>query len=1012
LDLPLGLRTAVQSGTAVLFIGSGIGYEALDENGNFAPDAATLAVELADRFGIAHEGTPELAQIAQIVELRKGRAELQTFLAKRLYGLEPTEHVLSLLSHRWGAIFTTNYDRVIERAYELLPKPEQQPVVVSATGDLVETDPRFEVPIYHLHGALFAGERPDILITQEDYARFGERRRMLFELLKQRFATSPFLYAGYSHKDSNWHTLQAEMRAEFAPRKPPRSYRVAKSTDPLDVEILKHSMDIETIDGTFADLAAATASIDHGGDTDRLKQIEASVPADLMEAFAENPAAVARLLSSWEYVNSAPFDAPTDVSAFLSGDLPTWALAGSDRTFERDVEEPLFDELADYATGDKQSPTSLALLGSAGYGVTTVLMKAAARLVKEEVGAVLMHKRGTPLVEGDIEFAVSVLGPRPFFVIDNAADEGSSIVQAVRRLRDLGSPACFLLGERINEWRQRRVRLSPIELEIDPLSDAEVDRLLQCLEQNGALGRLAELEPPMRVSAVKQKHEKQLLVAMKEVTENDSFDAIIEDEFRAIDGDRAQILYAAVCGFHRLRIPVRIEVLASVLGLNVVEVYDLIGPSLEGIVRVETVDEAKGIHAARARHQVIAEIVWERLVDSADRAGLLQRCLEALNLAYVLDARAFESLVRDDRGIDAIEAFEDKVRFFDKASVKDPDDPYVLQHYARMLLREKRPDLALSVIERALSIRPAVRVLHHTKGTILRHMALSTESVEIARRRLTQSEAALRESFGPQRRDAYTYQALAELYLGWAQRSDVDEVAEYVTKAEQTIRDGLQKADDREGLWLVSARVEEFLGNRPEALEALERAVKENATSPVPRYLLARSHFKAKRWASVVAVLKPVIEQEPQEYRSAVLYARALERLGEPYSKAVAILQLADLYGRRDARFIATLGGMLTMQGEFTAAEKTFAQVRDAISYRASNRIEYRPRPGDAETPTLEGVVINVRSGYAFIQSPGYPDFFCPAHEVGSRQLNRGQKVRFKPAFSARGAVATRLTID
>jgi hypothetical protein len=347
---------------------------------------------------------------------------------------------------------------VIERAYELLADPPQTPVPISATSELVETDPRFEVPVYHVHGALFAGERPSILITEDDYARFSERRRMLFELLKQRFATAPFLYVGYSMRDPNWRTLQSEMRAEFAPARPPRSYRVAPTTDPLDVEILR-SMDIETLDASLAELATATTLLSRTDDVDRLKQIESTVPPDLIDAFQRNAAATARLLSSWEYVNSAPFAGPVDMHAYLAGDMPTWPLIGSDRTFERDVEAPLYDELIDFATSEEDRVSSVLVLGSAGYGVSTVVMKAAARLVRERAGPVLMHRRGTPFAEGDVEFAVDVLGQRPFFVVDNAADVGVEVVAAVRRLRDLKKPACFLLGERINEWRQRRLRI-------------------------------------------------------------------------------------------------------------------------------------------------------------------------------------------------------------------------------------------------------------------------------------------------------------------------------------------------------------------------------------------------------------------------------------------------------------------------------------------------------------------------------------------------------------------------
>ncbi len=833
---------------------------------------------------------------------------------------------------------------------------------------------------------------------------------MLFELLKQKFATSTFLYVGYSMQDPNWRTLQSEMRAEFAPARPPRSYRVAPTTDPLDIEILRAKMDIETIDGDLSDLSRAVSLLANTGDADRLKQLEAMVPGDLLPAFHRNPAATARLLSSWEYVNSSPFAAPFDMGAYLAGDLPTWSLIGAGRPFERDVEPPLYDELLDFATSEDDRVSSILVLGSAGYGVTTVLMKAAARLVQERAGPVLMHRRGTPLVEGDVEFAADVLGQRPFFVVDNAADVGAEVVSAVRRLRDLQKPACFLLGERINEWRQRRLRISPAELEIGPLSDVEIERLLSYLEDNGALNQLEPLDASLRFAAVKEKHEQQLLVVMREVTEGRGFDAIIEDEYRAISDERAQATYAAACALYRLRIPTRMDVLAEVLGVNLVDVYDSLGPDVQGVVRVDTIDEAKGIYAARARHQKIAEIVWERALATGERDRLLERTLGALNLSFVLDKKAFEALVRDDRGIDSIGSFENKVNFFQRAARKDPEDPYVLQHYARMLLRERKPDLALSIIDQAIEIRASIRVLKHTRGMILSQMALHTDSEEIARRRLVQSEAAFQESFGPQRRDAYTYQSLAELYLGWAQRSSSDEAAEYVTKAEDTIAAGLRVVDDREGLYFVSARIEEFLGNQPEAVHALERAVEESPTSTVARYLLARAYFRSDRWDEVVALLKPVLEQDPQEVRSAVLYAKALERSGRPYDEPVAILRLADLYGRRDARYVATLGGMLTMDGEFTAAEGVFSGSRTVLSYRESNRIEYRPRPGNGPTPMLEGTVINVRAGYAFIQSPGYPDFFWPGAWFGSTLVRRGIRIRFKPAFTARGGVAVDAT--
>ena len=84
------------------------------------------------------------------------------------------------------------------------------------------------------------------------------------------------------------------------------------------------------------------------------------------------------------------------------------------------------------------------------------------------------------------------------------------------------------------------------EYEIQPLSDAEIDRLLEFLARERALGKLEELSRDFQFAVVKGKHEKQLLVAMREATEGFGFDVIIENEYRGIsDGRSAETLNIA-----------------------------------------------------------------------------------------------------------------------------------------------------------------------------------------------------------------------------------------------------------------------------------------------------------------------------------------------------------------------------------------------------------------------------------------------------------------------------------
>lgn len=1007
--LPLSLRHAIETGNAVLFSGAGIGNNALDSKGQAGPSGKELASELCERFSI---DAPEadLEQVAQLVEIRKGRAELVAFLVERFAELEPDENLQWLLSLPWKAIFTTNYDRLIERTFEVGPTVSRKPVSIATTSQVVPTNFLFEVPVFHLHGFLFDGPS-EILITENDYALFREPRRMLFEILKERLATSTILYVGYSQRDPNWKMVLAELQAEFSPSSPPGGFRVAPNTPAVEAEILR-SRGIETIGldltGWVGKARAAIGEIP--SDPMSLEALRKDVPALLQEPFESAPAAVARLLSSWSLVNAAPFDEESNIQGFLAGDLPNWGLVARSHHFERDIRAHVVDELFDFATDPASKPRILMVHAPAGYGVTTLLMDLAAQLVREQAGSVFFHKRTASLQLGDIEFSAKSIDGAKFYFVDNAADHVRQLAPIVQRLREGQLNACLVLGERTNEWRQARSRVHPKEYALEPLSEDEIDRLLDCLETHNSLGRLKDLDLSLRRATIREKHQKELLVAMKEATEGKAFNAIIEDEFQGISDDFSKQIYRVVCAFYRTRALARDLLLSDVLEVPLADLYLRSADHTEGVIRYECIDEVEQSYAARARHSTIAEIVWDRCIESGERERILQVAMEHLNLTHQVDRVAFESFVRSDDAVDGIGSLESKIRFFETAMKKDPRNPYVRQHFARMLRRDGRGEMALAEIDRALKMDPEARVLHHTRGVILTDLALEADSPEIGRRRLVQSEDAFRKQLKIYNRDEYAFQGLARLYLGWARRTvNEEDAVTYVAKAEEVISEGLRIVSDRESLWIVSAEVQEFLGDRPQAINILERAVSEASPgSIVGRYLLARAYRRGGEFQRSVEILKPVIEQNPEEFRSVVVYAQCLHELGEPYPKCIAVLELASSTGFRDPRYVATLGGMNFMHGQFTEAEKIFEESRTrGFSWSESTRIEFVP--ADASTGQrlrMEGVIVSVQAGFAFIRAPGYSDFFCSRSKYGNVLMEKGKKVSFAPAFSARGATA------
>lgn len=996
----------LESGNGVLFVGAGIGWSAFDPHGQPMPDGSRLAGELANHFGIDLGGSTDLAKAAQVVEIRHGRDKLESFLSKRLADFEPNDSLRWLFSLRWKAIFTTNYDFVIQRCYELASKPPQKPVTVSSASRLTDLDPRFDVPIYHLHGCLYDGSRSPILITAQDYAQFAERRRMLFELLKRECATSNILYVGYSNQDPNWAMILSEMRSEFAPATPPHSFRVAKSTDPLDREILT-AQGIETLDATvesFATTAAAVVDLD----SVRVATYDAArkhVPAGLASAFDTNPAATLRLLNSWEYVNQADFHGDPKALAFLEGNQPTWATIAQGHSFARDVESSVIDAVIDFATSPRPEYRAHILLGSAGFGITTALMRVAFSVVQEDAAVVLSLRPGATVGRGDVEFACSLAAKPVTFVVDNAADHAGSVHDAMVHLRSRRLPHLFLLGERLNEWRTVYTKIKASEHGIDSLSEAEIERLLDCLDAHAALNKLKHLSPELRKAAIREKHDRQLLVAMKEATEGAAFSAIIEDEYRSLDTDRHRLIYAIVASAYADRRLLRDTLLADMLELTVVEMYKQMGDSLDGVVLFDCVNEARGLYAARCRHHAIAEIVWERCVLPGEREKILQDLVRSLNLHYYQDAKLFEALIRDDRQVDGLGSLEGKINFFEWACKKDPNSPYVRQHYARMLQREERFELALSQIDTAIRLGPNTRVLYHTKGVILRDMALRSDGIEVARRRLAQAEESFRDAIGRDRRDTYAYQSLAELYLGWAQRADDPaEQAVYLAKCEETIGAGLLRARQRDELWIVSSKVQRWIGDKPAAIASLKKA----GASPIAMYLLGRAYLNADNPAEARVVLEKVLEAGPEQYRAAMCYAECLLRLGEAYSKALAALRLAELYGLRDPEFIAMFGGLLFLTHEHSEATQVFNRgKRGDIPIEDRRRISFKP--SSQENPgaplRLRGTAGEVKAGYVWIQVPGMPGIFAPGTHVGGRPVRRGQDIEFQLGFNAQGAI-------
>jgi hypothetical protein len=173
------------------------------------PTWRDLLDALADSVGLTHQraALAELPLIdqARIIESRlPGREALARAIATQLTGDRYSVGHALLAALPVNEIVTTNYDRLFEIAAEALG-PDQ---AVALLPDEVPHGRRRW--LLKLHGSI---DKPDsIVLTREDYLRYGDRRAALAAIVQALLLTRHMLFVGFSLTDDNFHRIADDVR--------------------------------------------------------------------------------------------------------------------------------------------------------------------------------------------------------------------------------------------------------------------------------------------------------------------------------------------------------------------------------------------------------------------------------------------------------------------------------------------------------------------------------------------------------------------------------------------------------------------------------------------------------------------------------------------------------------------------------------------------------------------------------------------------------------------------------
>lgn len=185
----------LEEGTAAFFVGAGLSRQA------GYPDWRTLLTEIAGELKINLDQEHDLAGVAQWYINKSGRQK--TRIAQTIKDSFPdkaevpqAQRIMARLPVRH--IWTTNYDRLIERAWELQRRSLD---VKAIKSDLSVGSPWADTTLYKMHGSV---EHPaDIVIATDDYELYRQTRSGFLQVLNGHLIGLHCLFLGFSFTDPN-----------------------------------------------------------------------------------------------------------------------------------------------------------------------------------------------------------------------------------------------------------------------------------------------------------------------------------------------------------------------------------------------------------------------------------------------------------------------------------------------------------------------------------------------------------------------------------------------------------------------------------------------------------------------------------------------------------------------------------------------------------------------------------------------------------------------------------------
>ena len=751
------LGRVIQPQQTVLLLGAGASLS------SGAPTGARLARYLAEKLTPSLEGE-DLAEIAGIFENHLGRKALAKAIQQRLKDLEPTGGILALPAFRWKGIYTTNFDRLVEKAYQIAGVDLD--VVRSNFDFSATTGTTSKSVLYKIHGCtsqdIGLGHRARMVLTELDYDEVKQYRQSLFISLQHSMITGNTLIVGQSLRDTHLRDLAKEVGALRTRGVSGRVFLLVYEYDDDRARLLEQR-GIEVVAGTLDNL---------------LYQMQSAQPPAATLAAAEQSATALppQLATTTVSVAHAITLAP-DALRLYNGSPATYADIHNGLTIPRSNEHRI-----------RQAQSSrrgffLVLAGAAGVGKTSLARRLLHSRHQEDF-LVFEHLNSYPLnVDAWIGFEAQLRAAKRqgMLLVDDCAQQLAFVNRLVDSLGKLDRPFLrIVVTVNAAQWQTRSK--SPFfysrgtHERLSRLADSDIRAMINLVDRKPEIRQLVEpdflnLGHQDKVRRLRERCSSEMYVCLKNIFQTDQLDEILLKEFADLDSD-AQDVYRYVAAVQAMGGKVHRQLVMRLLGLTANGLRNLL-ERMADVVAEYDIDVANGLYGWTARHDVIADVIATyKFADEEELRLLLERLIDGLNPTEYLELETARGIAGNEMGIPRLTNRDHQVALLRRLIEVVPGERTPRRRLIRNFLDDGLLDKADREIRSATDELGNDTIVERYRATVTLRRAQRTD-VLMAEDRLAmllEAERIARRcvSWGPN--DRYNYRVLADVAIELADK--------------------------------------------------------------------------------------------------------------------------------------------------------------------------------------------------------------------------------------------------